>query len=380
MPRPVDHGRSAVFDQFAPLGDVPGVQLVSLQKGAGIEQLEAMGHRLSVVDLGRELDERVGPFMDTAAVMTQLDLIITADTAAAHLAGALGVPVWLALSRAPDWRWLLEGEVTPWYPTMRLFRQTERGDWEGVFLRIAQEVQGLSSRRGRQGGPPARPLGEPNAARPERRIATTGFSCLNRSRHGLMLYNRHDTYIGRSLDLYGEFSEAEIEVLSQAVGPGDLVVEAGANVGVHTLALANLVGAQGAVYAFEPQRIVFQTLCANMALNSVVNVHCRHAALGARAGHLMVPALDYGSENNFGGLGLGRYRHGEQVPVVTVDSLQLPRCKLLKADVEGMEMDVLKGAAATIQAHTPILYVENDRQEQSGPLIEYIASLGYSMF
>jgi len=89
-----------------------------------------------ITDLG-SFDEESGPFMDTAAIMANLDLVITSDTAAAHLAGALGVPVWVALPFCPDWRWMLEGEATPWYPTMRLFRQTEPGNWEDVFQRIA---------------------------------------------------------------------------------------------------------------------------------------------------------------------------------------------------------------------------------------------------
>ena len=83
--------------------------------------------------------------MDTAAVMKTLDLVISSDTAVAHLAGALGVPVWVALSKVPDWRWMLEREDSPWYPTMRLFRQTEAGNWDGVFARMAAEVMKLKS-------------------------------------------------------------------------------------------------------------------------------------------------------------------------------------------------------------------------------------------
>src|SRR5262249_28386889 len=93
-----------------------------------------------VTDLGSRLDETAGPFMDTAAVMKNLDLVVTSDTAIPHLAGALAVPVWVALPFAPDWRWLLEREDSPWYPTMRLFRQTERGNWTRVFERMAREL------------------------------------------------------------------------------------------------------------------------------------------------------------------------------------------------------------------------------------------------
>jgi hypothetical protein len=122
--------------QFAPLAAVPGVRLISLQKGAGSEQLAALGGLFPVVDLGDRLDAG-GPFLDTAALMKGLDLVVTCDTAVAHLAGALGVPVWVALALAPDWRWLLGRQDSPWYPTMRLFRQARRGEWGDVFARIA---------------------------------------------------------------------------------------------------------------------------------------------------------------------------------------------------------------------------------------------------
>jgi len=117
-----------------------------------------------------------------------------------------------------------------------------------------------------------------------------------------------------------------------------------------------------------------------MALNGRANVHCRCEAMGEDSGWLFVPPLDYNSENNFGGLGLGGYQTGEKVPVTTVDSLQLARCHLLKADVEGMELSVLKGAAETIEKHRPVVYVENDRAESSRTLIEYIMSLGYDLY
>ena len=97
--------------------------------------------RFPVTDLGSQLDETKGAFQDTAAVMKNLDLVITLDTAIAHLAGALGVPVWVALHDIPDWRWLLDRDDCPWYPTMRLFRQTRPGQWEDVFHRIAEALQ-----------------------------------------------------------------------------------------------------------------------------------------------------------------------------------------------------------------------------------------------
>jgi hypothetical protein len=134
-----DLARSIPLAHFAALARVPGVRLVSLQKGPGTEQLAEARGRFEVLDLGDRLDA-AGPFLDTAAVMRNLDLVVTSDTVAAHLAGALGVPVWVALSTASDWRWLLDRDDSPWYPTMRLFRQRRPGDWDEVFARIAGTV------------------------------------------------------------------------------------------------------------------------------------------------------------------------------------------------------------------------------------------------
>jgi len=133
----MDRHRSFRLDQFEPLTRLDGIRLVSLQKGFGTEQLGEVADRFAVIDLGSRFDD----FMDSAAVLNNLDLVITPDTSVAHLAGALGVPVWVALPFAPDWRWLLDREDSPWYPTMRLFRQREWGDWNEVFERIARDLE-----------------------------------------------------------------------------------------------------------------------------------------------------------------------------------------------------------------------------------------------
>jgi len=136
-----DRLRSIPLAHFARLARVEGIQLISLQKGPGTDQLRAMADQCPVHDLGDGLDEGSGAFMDTAAVMKNLDLVISSDTVVPHLAGALGVPVWVALALAPDWRWLLQRADCPWYPTMRLFRQSRPGDWDEVFERIAKELK-----------------------------------------------------------------------------------------------------------------------------------------------------------------------------------------------------------------------------------------------
>jgi tetratricopeptide (TPR) repeat protein len=140
-----DRLRSIPLGHFAPLSRLPGVTLFSLQKGAGAEQIAEVASDCPVVDFGPDFDGRGGTFMDTAAVMRSLDLVVTSDTAVAHLAGGLGVPVWVALGTSCDWRWLDEREDSPWYPTMRLFRQARLGDWDELFARIAAELAAVVS-------------------------------------------------------------------------------------------------------------------------------------------------------------------------------------------------------------------------------------------
>jgi hypothetical protein len=139
---PADRERSTQLAYFEPFARLPGVRLFSLQKGVGSDQMAQLGGRFPVVDLGPRLDETTGPFLETAAVMHHLDLVMTVDTSLGHLAGALGVPVWIAQAFAPDWRWQWGREDSPWYPTGRLFRQTEWGRWEPVFARMAEALYG----------------------------------------------------------------------------------------------------------------------------------------------------------------------------------------------------------------------------------------------
>jgi tetratricopeptide (TPR) repeat protein len=135
-----DAFRSIALGQFAPLAEVPGVALFGLQVGTGSEQIASAG--LPIIDLGSLFDP--ASLADLAAVLVNLDLLITADTAPAHLAGALGVPVWLALPLVSDWRWLLDCANSPWYPSARLFRQHEAGNWHTVFKQMALVLKGLA--------------------------------------------------------------------------------------------------------------------------------------------------------------------------------------------------------------------------------------------
>lgn len=148
---PWDRHRSAALEEFEPLARLPGVRLVSLQKGAAAEKVQSprfqvharSGGSFEVISFGGLVDEFSGAFMDTAAIIRNLDLVVAVDTAVGHLAGALAAPTWLALNYSPDWRWLVDRADTPWYPTIRLFRQQKPGDWPGVFRQIADELAKL---------------------------------------------------------------------------------------------------------------------------------------------------------------------------------------------------------------------------------------------
>jgi len=197
-------------------------------------------------------------------------------------------------------------------------------------------------------------------------------------RYGEMIYNRHDAYVGRSLELYGEFSEGEVELFRAVLGEGDVALDIGANIGCHTVALSRIVGPTGQVYAFEPQLQMYMLLCGNVALNCHNLVIPVSAALGATTGQTSVPPIDYGQPGNFGGLELGSHPHGDLVPVASLDTFGFERVALAKIDVEGWERDVLVGGNETIRKTSPILYVENDRKEKSTALVSYLTrELGY---
>ena len=138
--------RSVPLATLAPLANVGGVTFFSLQKGAGVEQLGTAPPGMRVVDLGQQFTD----FADAAGLLMQMDVVITVDTAMAHLAGALGRPVWILLASLPDARWLLDRNDSPWYPSARLFRQKRAGDWAPVIARVASELAKLTALRQRR--------------------------------------------------------------------------------------------------------------------------------------------------------------------------------------------------------------------------------------
>ena len=136
-----DVGRSMALAHFAPLAAIPGVRLISLQKGDGAEQLQVLPPGMKVETLGDDFDAGADSFLDAAAAMEACDLVVSSDTAIPHLAGALGRPVWIALRHSPEWRWFLSRSDSPWYPSATLFRQSRPGDWKDVFSAMTEKLR-----------------------------------------------------------------------------------------------------------------------------------------------------------------------------------------------------------------------------------------------
>lgn len=216
----------------------------------------------------------------------------------------------------------------------------------------------------------------------ENLLETDGYNRLVRMRDGWMVYNINDQYIGASIQKYGEFSYGEMELFRQLVTTGSYIVEVGANIGSHTLGLSKQVGMSGRVFAYEPQRIIFQNLCANMSINSCSNVYCFEQAVSDEKSFIVIPDIDYSQKANFGGISIDEFTSGRPVSIAVLDEEleDAPRIDLIKVDAEGMEFKVLSGAKNVISRHKPFLYVENDRPERSQALIELIKSMEYSLY
>ena len=201
-------------------------------------------------------------------------------------------------------------------------------------------------------------------------------------RFGKIMYNVLDLYVGKSFKLYGEYSPGESALFADILQSGDVVVEVGANIGAHTIRLAQLVGEEGKVIAFEPQRLCFQLLNGNVAINSLTNVYTYQKCVGASKGRVTVPELSPNEIHNWGGVSLKNQNDdGEEgIERITLDSLNLTRCKLLKLDVEGMELQVLQGAVKLLKRCQPLIYTEIDGVDKKVELTTFLYERGYKIY
>ena len=191
---------------------------------------------------------------------------------------------------------------------------------------------------------------------------------LKRCLYGWMLYS--GPYIGECFDRYGEYSESEVATMRELLAPGDIVIDVGANIGDLTLPLARYVGDAGRVFAIESHAEVFNVLCANLALNGITNTRPINAFVADAADANTVSAW---GEHAFVSQTWGAQR-------IALDDLDLPNCKLIKVDVDGHELEVLKSGEMAIERHRPFLYIENDVRSASSALIAWVLQLGYDLY
>jgi FkbM family methyltransferase len=348
-----DKYRSLPWAEMKPLLDVPGVDFYSLQSA----------DRESGLPL---LVNRCHDFAETAAAIAHLDLVITVDTAVAHLAGAIGKPVWILLGKPSDWRWTNGlSASTPWYPSMRIFRASVGS---GVELAVAVLSNADNNLRS------ATSIFAPSN---EVEKSVVSGPC----RYGEMRWHRNDHYVGRSLALYGEYSEAEADLYRRILKPGDLVIEAGANIGAETLALAKIVGPTGQVLAFEPQPEYMTLLRENTGhLRNVVRFY---DGLGSKRGELQMSPIPLDVMHAPGWCPAIREASAPSarfdVGVQTIDSLG-KNPALIKVDVDGVEHEILKGAEQTIARCRPLIYVEHDKPEQYPDMLPWLAARGYRLY
>lgn len=192
-----------------------------------------------------------------------------------------------------------------------------------------------------------------------------------------------DIFVSRSLEVYGEWSFGEIRSLSKMLMKSDSIIEAGANIGAHTVFLAKDLVPEGKVFAFEPRRILFQTLCGNLAINEIENVNAFQIGLGEKAEMMREAKMDFGSGLNAGGYALGDLPGtDEEIKIERLDDIINPseHISLIKADIEGYELNLLKGAENLILRDRPFLYLENDRPERSTELLSYLLNIQYDIW
>jgi FkbM family methyltransferase len=220
-------------------------------------------------------------------------------------------------------------------------------------------------------------------------ISTAPPYVLSSSRYGVMLVNSNDVYMGIAYIKYGECCQIETDFLLSLLQSSGLVVEVGSNMGIHTVPMALELARQGRrMLAFEPQRVIFQQLCANLALNGLMNVVALPYACGTEAGSVSFTEPNYRALGNFGATEMVSSSQSiepspsvNKVACFTLDSFVADDdVALIKIDVEGFELAVLQGAVATLQRSKPLLYVENDRAASSVELIRWLLDHEYRLW
>lgn len=348
-----NHLRSIPLLALLPVLRVPGIRFYSLQKGPAEAEVSNLPADVNMVALGDRFDD----LEDLVAAMGEMDLVISVCTGPAHLAGAMGKPVWAMIAEPPDLRWLTSRDDSPWYPTMRLFRQPAPGQWDVVVERVASELArgpaAWTSAAVRKGcaAEAVPPVCAPHVVDPDDLDA--GLAQIAETRQGLLMFDPGEPDAGRSLGYCGEWLHADLELVLRLIASGAVVVEAGAGIGAHAVAIGRALGHRGQLFLYEDhlprRRMLRQNLVANGIGNAI----------------LMTRSLR-------GPSGEGFDASGE-----TIDDLQLDRLDLVKCAVSVDPAAIVEGAHQTLWRCRPNLQFAMRDPAAVHRLAERLREVGY---
>lgn len=327
----------------------------------------------------KNVGENISDPQDLAAFLSGMDLVISIDSGPAHLAGAMGVPTillnremgWFTFGAEPNKEQL---QTSPWYQSMAVLHQKHGGQWLETLERAEQVLLSKNWPKSLI----RRNLDE--IYHPESPLPSLKLVELTDTKYGPMLTVPNDYFVGKALELYGEYSVGEEAIFRKHIKTGDHIVEAGAHLGALTILFAQLVGPQGSVLAFEPQELLRSVNRANMGMQNLKNVEIREEGLADSERLVNAPTWDYSRVGNFGAVNFKMdhpSNENVQVRLIALDSLNLAQVDFIKMDIEGMEVSALTGAEKTIQKFRPVLFIENDRPEQAEALLKLLAKWNY---
>lgn len=359
-----DARRSFSILDMAPLGQLRDVSLIPLLKDICDREIDTATPWFELACPGPELDDD-GAFLDTAALISSVDLLITCDTSLAHLAGALGRPVWLVIGPVADWRWGSEGDDCYWYPSIHIFRRRHGQTWRELFAVIAEKLVADGVVAGWR--KPAEYL-----------LSTLGRQCIRRYQGGLLLYRAEDE-CAEAVSCVGQYLPEQDLVLKQLLQPGNTVVEVGAGMGVLSLTLAGYVGGTGRVFAFEADTRNVRLLSANLGLNHLDHVHVVQAVVGS--GEAAAVPLPGGREPGL--VRLLPELDGERptIAMTAIDQLSLKRCDLVVISrlVDQPER-VLTGALLSLKRYRPKIYIAMASLKEGRTVIALLRAQHYRVF
>jgi len=278
--------------------------------------------------------------------------VICIDTAIAHLAGALGKPVWLLLPKVADFRWMQDREDSPWYPTMRLFRQETAGDWNGVVGRVAEGLREVARGSAAFLTPP-REHDDQGAAT----ATASGIARVSEARDGIVKYMPELDAEARSIPFYGDYLSPALDIVARILPIDAHVVEVGSGFGTHALWMAKVLGPDAQLFLYEYRPLVRQILSQNLEANAISTraTLVRGSLVGMNA---------TGSEQS-------------ELPLHVLDDLRLTRLDLMKVQEPGPALDLLDGAEATLWRLRPRLLLAAHDDVSLSELAQRVKEYGY---